>query len=167
MNGFTEYQASGASEASGHHGMVLTWASAHRMLPLIRQIVADVVQQTGLLTELRVEKDRLDRTRLSLAWPQRARRYQLIDEIGKAEARLQEARTELDTLGLALIDGEFGAVGFPTIVNNRRAYFSWRPGDNGIDFWHYAETVHRRPVPASWKEPDDRRREGKRKRGKV
>src|SRR5713101_3146366 len=37
MNGFTEHQASGASEASKNHGAVLTWAAAQSMLPLVRR----------------------------------------------------------------------------------------------------------------------------------
>ena len=58
------------------------------------------------------------------------------------EARLQEARTELDDLGVALVDGEAGQVGFPTIVNNRRAFFSWRADDEGIDFTLKAAEHH-------------------------
>src|SRR3954447_12815005 len=100
MNGFTEHQASGASEASGNHGAVMTWAAARSMLPLVRQIVADIVRQGGLLARLRPEKARLDRQRLSLAWPQRRRRYQLTEEIALAEGTLQEARAELDGLGV-------------------------------------------------------------------
>src|SRR5215207_3256082 len=166
MNGFTEYQASGASEASGRNGVVLTWAAAHGMLPLVRRIVADIVPLCGLLDRLRPEKDRLDRARLSLDWPQRSRRYQLTEEIAQVEARLQAARGELESLGVALVDADLGQVGFPTIVNNRRAFFSWQPGDEGVDFWHFVGSRHRRPVPPGWKEPEEARR-GKRKPGKV
>jgi len=163
MNGFTEHQASGASEASGNHGAVMTWAAARSMLPLVRQIIADILRHGALLAQLRPEKTRLDQLRLSLAWPQRHRRYQLSEEIVQAEARLQEARAELDVLGVTLVDAEIGQVGFPTIVNNRRAFFSWRPQDENLDFWHFVENAHRRPVPADWKEPADNRRSSKRK----
>ncbi|MBI1914474.1 MAG: DUF2203 family protein [Planctomycetes bacterium] len=166
MNGFTEHQASGASEASKNHGAVLTWAAAQSMLPLIRRILADIVQHREQLARLRPEKARLDRQRLSLAWPERRRRYSLGEEIKLAEARLQEARAELDGLGVALVDAEAGQVGFPTIVNNRRAFFSWRVDDEAIDFWHFAENSHRRPVPPSWKDPTDTRGAGKRKSGR-
>jgi len=163
MNGFTEHQASGASEASNNSGAVLTWAAAQSMLPLVRRIVADIVELGEHLARLRPEKARLDRQRLSLAWPQRQRRYTLGEEIKVTEARLHEARAELDVLGVMLIDAEVGQVGFPTIVNNRRAFFSWRPSDEGIDFWHFAENSHRRPVPPSWKDPSDTRNASKRK----
>jgi hypothetical protein len=165
MSGFTDYQASGASETSGNAGSVLTWATAQSMLPLVRQIVGDLVQLGGRLAQLQFEKNRLDRERLSLDWPGRRRRYQVTEDVARAEARLQEARAELDGLGVALIDEEMGQVGFPTIVNNRRAYFSWRPSDEAIDFWHFVDNRHRRPVPAAWKEPaEPSRREVKKSR---
>ena len=121
MSGFTDYQASGAPEASGHAGAVLTWATAQSMLPLVRQIVGDIVRLGGRLAQLRPEKARLDRERLGLDWPGRRRRYQLTEEVAQTEGRLQAARTELDGLGVTLVDEELGQIGFPTIVNNRRA----------------------------------------------
>src|SRR5262245_5388766 len=166
MNGFTEHQASGASEASKNHGAVLTWAAAQSMLPLVRRIVADIVQRGEQLARLRPEKDRLDHQRLALDWPQRLRRYTLGEEIKTLEALLHEARLELDALCVTLVDAEIGQVGFPTIVNNRRAFFSWRADDEGIDFWHFVENCHRRPVPPAWKDPTDTRGVGKRKSGR-
>ena len=57
MNGFTEHQASGASEASNNHGAVLTWAAAQGMLPLVRRIVADLLQQEQQLTVLLISHE--------------------------------------------------------------------------------------------------------------
>jgi hypothetical protein len=58
----------------------------------------------------------------------------------------------MDTLGVVLLDAELGLVGFPTLVNNQRAYFAWKPGDEGIDFWQFADASRRRSVPAAWKD---------------
>src|SRR5262245_4839505 len=138
MSGFTEYQASDASAASGRYDTVMTWATAQSMLPLVRRIIADILEQANQLRKMHPEKDRLDRHRRDLAWPERSRRYQLDEEIRNCEAKLQEARGEMDTLGVALIDVVMGQIGFPTLVNNRRAFFSWRPGEEEVDFWHYA-----------------------------
>src|SRR5262249_27805482 len=108
MNGFTEHQASGASEASGNHGAVLTWATAQSMLPLVRRIVADIVQLGEHLARLRPEKTRLDQQRLTLKWPERSRRYQLEEGMKLVVARLQERRGDLDTLGVVLVDADLG-----------------------------------------------------------
>ncbi len=157
MNGSTENRTSGASEQRGGQELVLTWATAHRMLPLVQRIVEDVVSQQRVLARLRPEKLRLDRQRRTLAWPERWRRYELQEEIANAEQWLEEALAELEVLGVILLDVHNGQVGFPTMVNNQRAFFSWRPGEPGLDSWHFATETARRPVPATWTKPIDSR----------
>ena len=69
------------------------------------------------------------------------------------EKELNQARTELDVLGVALLDGAVGMIGFPTLVNNRRAFFTWIPGEESLRFWSYAGDTVRRPVPEAWTRP--------------
>ncbi len=153
MSGFTEHRASDASERSGGDAEVLTWEAARSMLPLVSRIAADAVRLHDRLAGLRPEKDRLDRMRRTLAWPDRARRYQLQEETGAAWKELQDATVELEARGVTLLHGPTGMVGFPTVVNDRPAYFSWRPGEEKLAFWNYADDLVRRPVPASWTRP--------------
>jgi hypothetical protein len=120
------------------------------MLPLVRQIVADWMERQQRLSRLYPEKDRLDRQRRTLDWPNRSRRYHLQEEIANAEQERDQALAEMDRLGLAVIDVDLGQVGFPTMVNNRRAFFSWRPGEETIQFWHFADDLDRRPIPSVW-----------------
>ena len=150
MNGFTENRASGASEPPGDSDRVMTWDAGVAMLPLVGRIAADVVQHRRQLAALRPELARLNRQRRSLDWPQRARRYELIELTAVAEGELQSALAELEVLGVALLDAASGLVGFPTLVNNRRAFFSWKPGEDGLKFWNYAGDSVRRPVPEAW-----------------
>lgn len=152
MNGFTEHQASGASEAKGRRDVIFTWEQAQRMMPLVRQIVDDIITAQEQLDSFCKEKADLDRRRHSLDWPQRSRRYQLGEEIDLVRVHLRENCTELEDLGVTLIDIALGQIGFQTVVNNRRAYFSWRPGDENVDHWHFARNTIRRTVPDSWKE---------------
>src|ERR1700733_10892220 len=98
MSGFTENRASGASERSGGDAVVLTWGAAGAMLPLVGRIAADAVRLHDRLAGLRPEKDRLDRMRRTLAWPDRARRYQLQEETDAVLKELQNATAELDAL---------------------------------------------------------------------
>jgi hypothetical protein len=53
---------------------------------------------------------------------------------------------------VALFDDLRGQVGFPTQVNGRRAYFSWRLGEEEVKSWHFAGESARRTIPASWLE---------------
>ncbi len=158
MNGSTENRAPEAFEKGGSHERVLTWVAANRMLPLVRAIVADVIDCQRRLATMQPEKDRLDRHRRDLNWPDRSRRYQLDDEIAAGEQDLRAAYGELDTLGVVLLDGEAGRVGFPTLVNKRPAYFSWLPGEETLSFWQYADDGERRPIPAGWTKGDARQK---------
>jgi hypothetical protein len=152
MSGFTEYQASGASDLGGHPEAVLTLEQAERMLPLVGRVIADIVNLVKRVEAIEPEKDRLDRHRHDLVWLERQRRYQLTDELTRAVQDLQMARSELDALYVALLDPASGLVGFPTLVNNQRAFFTWKPGETGIEFWQFADGSRRRPVPEAWKE---------------
>src|SRR5437764_5605597 len=103
MNGFTENRAPGASERPGRDERVLTWGASSAMLPLVGRIAADIVRHHERLIRLLPEQDRLEQRRRSLAWPERARRYQLQEEVAAAEGELRQAVAELDVLGVALV----------------------------------------------------------------
>jgi hypothetical protein len=157
MNGFTENRAHGSSERPGRDVGPFTWGAGQAMLPLVGRIAADVRRLHERLAQLRPELSRLERARLALAWPQRARRYQLQEEVAAAEAELHSTVAELEQLGAAVLDGAAGLVGFPTVVNDRRAFFSWQPGEEGLRYWNYAGDRLRRPVPAAWTKPPQER----------
>jgi hypothetical protein len=158
MNGSTENQTSGASEQDGGRDIVLTWTTSHRMLPLVQRIIEDITRHRQALAQLLPEKSRLERQRRSLSWPERAARYRLQEETNDLERYLEEEFAELEVLGVTLFDADCGQVGFPTLVNNRRAYFSWRPGEEDLRSWHFAGENLRRPVPVSWMTTHDSRR---------
>jgi hypothetical protein len=150
MSGSTENRAHDASEKPARREQVLSLADACNMLPLVQRIVADLVAGQRCVSQLTPEEERLHRQRRALSWPERSRLYEMREQIAAADRSLQEALAELTGLGVVVIDAEFGRVGFPTVVNGRRAYFSWQPGDESIGFWHFAEEQRRRPVPVTW-----------------
>jgi hypothetical protein len=122
------------------------------MLPLVERIARDVVELHGRLGRLQPEFSHLEANRRLLPWSGRRRRYQLEEEIKAAQSELRGVLAELELLGVVMLDPEGGLVGFPTLVNDRRAYFSWQPGEEGLLFWNYADDFTRRPVPESWTE---------------
>jgi hypothetical protein len=150
MNGSTENRTSGSFENGNGQEIILTWGSAERMLPLVSQIVAEILGHQTKLNRIQPEKDRLDRNRRHLDWPERSRRYGLQEEIAQEDLRIAANLSELDALGLTLVEPMLGQVGFPTLVNNRKAFFSWQPGEETIQYWHFAEDLDRRPIPATW-----------------
>jgi hypothetical protein len=150
MNGSTENTAHGAPEKPGRGPVLLNLATARKMLPLVERIVADVLHSRRSLAPLIPELDQLDGQRRSLTWSGRARRYQLQAEIAALESNLQEALAELQGLNVAVLGIKTGEVGFPTLVNGRQAFFSWRPGEEGIHFWQFPGEEERWPIPGSW-----------------
>jgi len=124
--------------------------TVHKMLPLVGRIVDDILNRQHALERLEPEQARLDRQRRDLSWPERQRRYQVQEELAQAERALNEVRDELAGLHVVLLDDDLGRVGFPTMVNNRRAFFSWRLGEDGLHSWHFAEENACRPIPAAW-----------------
>jgi hypothetical protein len=160
MNGSTENRASGASKKPGGPDNVLSLAVARRMLPLVGAIVAEIVASGRRRGRLLLEKGRLDRQRRLLDWPDRSRRYQLQDEIASEERKALEAVAELEALGLVLLDAERGRVGFPTLVNERRAFFTWQFGEEGLQYWHFLGENMRRTIPPSWAVAGEGRRPG-------
>lgn len=150
MNGSTENRAQDASEKPGRPPVALNLATARRMLPLVQRIVTDVLFYQRRLAELRPEQEHLDRQRRTLAWPERCRRYQVREEVADAEQSLNAALAELTALAVALLDPVAGRVGFPTIVDNRQAFFSWQLGEEGLKHWHFPEDTILRLIPPSW-----------------
>lgn len=150
MNGFAERRASESSDRSAGEKGLLTWEAATARLPLVRRIAADLVASEGRLGQLSAEKAKLDDFRHGLAWPARSRRYELQHEIVTTEADLLRYRGELEGLGVVLLDASTGLVGFPTIVNDCRAFFSWKPGEDSLACWNYLGDTTRHPVPESW-----------------
>jgi hypothetical protein len=150
MNGSKGYRASDAGEKPERGEVVLSLRTVQRMLPLVARIVDDFLNNQKILGRLLPEEEMLDRKRRTLAWPERQRRYQLKEEVVRAETGLMGAREELDELGVLMLDSHLGRVGFPTMVNNRKAYFSWQPGEDGLHSWHFAEETQCRPIPPAW-----------------
>ena len=166
MNGFTEHK-SDASENRRVVERLLTWGESKAMLPLVGRVARDVIRLRECLAELLPERERLETSRQGLPWPQRARRYQVNEEIASLEKGLLSLDAELEALGVCLLDGDTGLVGFPTLVNNRPAFFSWQPDEEALSWWNFADETVRRPVPEDWthpqKEPQPRARSKSRK----
>src|SRR4051812_4712574 len=131
-------RASRPSRSQDRSGIVLDLPTVRRMLPLVRHIVGDLLDVEQKLGGLLWEQSGLDRNRRDLSWPERQRRYHLQDEVTKLEQKRQGAAAELSELGVKLLDGAHGRVGFPTIVNTKPAYFSWQPVETDVAFWHFA-----------------------------
>jgi hypothetical protein len=150
MSGSRSYPTSDASESPERNEVVLNLKTVQKMLPLVQQIAQDIVTRRGAIDRLLPEEEGLDRKRRDLDWPGRQRRYEIKEELAKEEKGLEIAIAEARDLGLAVLSETNGRIGFPTMVNNRRAYFSWTPGEDMLKTWRFADEDVDRPIPPTW-----------------
>ncbi|QDV24887.1 hypothetical protein Q31a_32090 [Aureliella helgolandensis] len=111
------------------------------MLPLVRSIATDIAEVFRNVTGRRTDLHRLFRKGTTLS---SGPLYD--DELAESRADLQEEyekiwryRAELESLGVFLRQTEEGGIEFPTIVNGREAFFSWRTGEKTVQFWRFAD----------------------------
>jgi len=133
----------------------LTLAEAEKRLPLVRPIALDVQTRWTRLASLEREQADLERRRLKLDWPERARRYEIADEIARERQQLQEDVLELEQIQVILVDPVQGEAAFPTVIQGRSAYFVWTLHDERVNWWCFANEPHRRPIPPAWRKKND------------
>ena len=118
---------------------------ANAALPLVRQIVTDVVLHQTRLADL------------VTAYQSKKR------EPGASQIALNEARQQLATvaserdacvaelvdLGLQVKDTATGLVDFPSLLDGKPVLLCWRLGEPDVQFWHEVDTgfAGRQPLP--------------------
>lgn len=163
MSGFSK-KASQAEKPSSRTEPLFELPTVLKMLPLVRRIASDLLETQAEIGGLRDECGRLERQRRDLPWNERRRRYLVQDTLSDVERRLRGYVNELESLGIAVVDMETAQLGFPTIVNNKLAFFSWLVSEETVSFWHYdRDEGRRRPVPEAWYKPLPQRQSTRRK----
>jgi hypothetical protein len=113
---------------------------ANRMLPLVRRIVADIVQQWELVNDLERRLSTLSRRGSKAGPPRDGDPYE--EESARSQAELDGERAklagyieELKSLGVEL-KGPDGLCDFPSLREGREVYLCWRLGEPEVGFWH-------------------------------
>jgi len=118
-------------------------AGAREMLPLVRTIVADLLEaQAGVAAA--------QRTRAAAEQESKPEAWRAGDELTERQKRLAIVQGELKKLGVHLLESGRGDVGFPTIINGALAYLVLRGEDDDVYQWRYCDQPRFRPIPASW-----------------
>jgi hypothetical protein len=124
-----------------------TLEQAHRALPLVRRIVADIVDQHARVLALQTQDDPSHDDAED-------REIELNADASQALERLREFVQELTAVGCDLKDLERGLVDFPCMHEGREVCLCWHLGEERIDFWHEVEAgfAGRQPIDASFHE---------------
>ena len=100
---------------------------ANRALPLVRQIVSDLVRTHEHATTLHGQLEH------RLPAPQRG---DLETNLEKAVDRLNDLVEELKEIGVELKDYRLGLIDFVGKHEGREIYLCWKLGEERVDHWH-------------------------------
>jgi len=110
---------------------LFTPGDAERTLPLVRQIVADVLETGRRIREQDREAD--------------------AEEIAALESDLEEHLRELEAIGCFYKDWNFavGLVDFPAEIDGQTVFLCWRSDESELGWYHPVEEGYRgrRPLP--------------------
>jgi hypothetical protein len=110
---------------------IFTRQEAESALPLVKQIVGDILA-TAAAIRARPEDD---------------------DELPRLQADLEEALGELSAMGCFYKDGSFevGLVDFPAIIEGETVFLCWRSDEDTLSWYHPIDEGFsgRRPLPLS------------------
>ncbi len=119
-------------------GQPLTAEDAHRRLPLVRAIVADLVRLHRDLTERR---DRLAAIRKLPGGKRREGSVyseeleQVEREIGRDQETYRSFVAELDALDGIVRDADAGRIEFGGRMDGRKVFFGWQTGGEDLSYW--------------------------------
>jgi hypothetical protein len=128
--------------------ILFTVEEANQVLPLVRSIVRDVVDDFRRLRSAGRERRALE-VEMTRSARGAARLEELQGEVGTYSSRIEGYLRELGDLGIEVRDLELGLVDFPTLLDGEPAYLSWRLGEPAVAWWHPADKgfSDRAPVP--------------------
>ena len=137
-------------------------AEAELMVPLVRQILQDIVAYFSSVEHLRRRLAILDDCRSSSNFAVRRQCHLAEREVRHAEEQLRAAESELENLDVQLLDPVRGVVGFPFLWSPkpssrrvRNALFLLRLADRperGIRAWRFVGESKERRIPSHWTE---------------
>ncbi len=110
---------------------------ANKTLPLVKQIVGDIVRQFQVVTDLnaRISSVATRDTRRKGSDPYSEEVAHTRGELEAEEEKLRAFRDELETLGVEL-KGTDGLCDFPSLKDGREVCLCWRLGESEVNFWH-------------------------------
>jgi hypothetical protein len=111
------------------------------MLPLLRQIVRDIVTHWDLIitkrTELECLEKGVDPRGQTLTSGERVVQVQnLKQELNYLIDRINSFIREIEDLGCFVEEFKRGIVNFPSLYNGRKVFLCWKPDEESVSHWH-------------------------------
>ena len=134
---------------------VFTVTMANRALPLVRRIVADIVQEYPRWRDL-VARYELLSAGSKPEWGESEDMQKVHREIERFAERIESYRKELEQVGVHLKDAETGLIDFYGLHEGRLVCLCWKLGEEKVAHWHELEAgfAGRQPIGPDFAEVD-------------
>jgi len=119
--------ASPKRASTAHPKRRFTLQQANSTLPLVKRVVADIVNTSNLIQQLH--------SKLEVVGPAKEQQALQI-ELDSAQDHLQEYEEELAGIGCELKDRAAGLVDFIGRHQGHDVYLCWKMGEGKIEYWH-------------------------------
>lgn len=113
---------------------LFTIEQANRMLPLVRRIVEDIVQDYARWREQVGVLEVVAAGRRGDSPPDEAEKVE--QDAQRLAADIERYVTELRELGVDFKGFDQGLVDFPAELEGRRVYLCWKLGEESVEHWH-------------------------------
>lgn len=113
---------------------LFTIEQANRMLPLVRRIVEDIVQDYARWREQVGVLEVVAAGRRGDSPPDEAEKVE--QDTQRLAADIERYVGELRELGVDFKGFDEGLVDFPAEIEGRRVYLCWKLGEGAVEHWH-------------------------------
>lgn len=121
---------------------VISIRDANRMLPLLRQIVNDIMSHWDLIIQKRTELECLEKEAAPPA-PSRPETHGRGRETAELKAdlnylidKINHYIREVEELGCFVEEFKRGIINFPSLFHGRRVFLCWKPDEPDVAHWH-------------------------------
>ncbi len=121
---------------------VISIQEANRMLPLLRQIVSDIMTHWEQIISKRTELECLEKEVQTAAVPV-SRDPDKNRAVGELKAdlnylidKINNYIREVEELGCFVEEFRRGIINFPSLFHGRKVFLCWNPEDGDVAHWH-------------------------------
>jgi hypothetical protein len=120
---------------------LITIEEANQMLPLLRQIVNDIVTNWEMIIHKRTALEALEKGLDENGNPLEPREREVQAQILKQELnylidRINNYIREIEDLGCFVEEFKRGIINFPSLFNGRKVFLCWKPDESTVCHWH-------------------------------